>query len=85
MTKKTWEEFQQVGLLWWINRALHLFGWAIVLTYDDQTEQFIEAYPVRCGWRGFDEKTEEDNFQKLTEHVATNMPELLEEVRPSTT
>ena len=28
---RTWKEFLDNGLLWWINRGLHLFGWAIVV------------------------------------------------------
>ena len=28
--KKTWQEFKDSGLLWWINMILHTFGWAIV-------------------------------------------------------
>lgn len=31
ITKKTWKEFHESGMLWWINRLLHTFGWAIVI------------------------------------------------------
>ena len=27
--RKSWEEFRNAGLLWWINMILHTFGWAI--------------------------------------------------------
>ena len=30
VTKKTWQEFRDSGLLWWINMILHTFGWSIV-------------------------------------------------------
>jgi len=33
--KKTWEEFRDTGLFWFINMILHAFGWAIVLVKDD--------------------------------------------------
>lgn len=29
--RRTWEEFKDNKLLWFINSILHLFGWAIVL------------------------------------------------------
>lgn len=28
--EKSWEEFRDSGLLWWVNIMLHMFGWAIV-------------------------------------------------------
>jgi len=33
--RRNWEEFRATGLNWWTNRALHLFGWAIVFDYDN--------------------------------------------------
>jgi len=33
--KKTWKEFRETGLLWWINMVLHTFGWAIVIDIND--------------------------------------------------
>lgn len=29
--EKTWEDFRESGLLWFINTILHVFGWAIVV------------------------------------------------------
>lgn len=31
--KQSWERFQASGMLWWANRILHVFGWAIVFEY----------------------------------------------------
>jgi hypothetical protein len=28
LVETTWREFADAGLFWWINRGLHLFGWA---------------------------------------------------------
>ena len=53
VTRKDWEEFRSSGLLWFINRTLHLFGWAIVFDYDDKTKELKEVYPARCKFRGF--------------------------------
>lgn len=43
--KKTWEEFRDTGLFWFINMILHAFGWAIVLVKDDG--KIIDVYPAR--------------------------------------
>lgn len=53
--KKTWEEFRNSGLLWWINMILHTFGWAIVANINDRKE-IINVYPARVKFRGFGEK-----------------------------
>lgn len=31
MDKKTWQEFKDSGLFWWINMILHTFGWFLVI------------------------------------------------------
>lgn len=58
--KKSWLEFRELGLLWWINRILHTFGWAICVDIDSG-----EAYPARVKFRGFNEKCEELGFSKM--------------------
>ena len=78
--RKTWKEFQDSKLLWWVNRSLHLFGWAIVLECEDNGD-VTEAYPARVKFRGFDEGTEEEGFIKLTEHLKNNIDELEKETK----
>jgi len=50
---QSWETFQATGLLWWINRILHTFGWAIVLevaTLANQENGVVtKAYPELGG------------------------------------
>ena len=53
MKKKTWIEFKETGLLWWINMILHTFGWAIVLEVDKDTKKLLDVYPARVKYRGF--------------------------------
>lgn len=36
INRKTWEEFRESGMLWWVNRMLHLLGWAIVVLESEQ-------------------------------------------------
>ena len=79
VNKKTWEAFLETGLVWWTNRILHTFGWAIVFeTEDDGTVK--EVYPARVKYRGFDEKTEEINFVKVTKYLGKTMKTLEKEI-----
>lgn len=77
--RKTWEEFQSAGLLWWINRALHLFGW--VICYEVGSHGVFTVYPARCTYRGFTIASEDEGFMRLTQHLSDVMPELKKEVK----
>ena len=55
VTKKSWDEFRDNGLLWFINTILHMFGWAIVVEVDNG--EVINAYPARVTFRGFSEES----------------------------
>jgi hypothetical protein len=77
--RKTWEEFKAAGLLWWVNRGLHLFGWAIVVE-EIPGGSIGEVYPARVAWRGFMVGDEVAGFRKLTHHIEENAAELRKEV-----
>lgn len=79
MKKMAWEDFRASGLLWWVNRSLHLFGWAIVFECAEDGE-VVSAYPARVAFRGFTEDDEESGFKKLTAHIADESAALLREV-----
>lgn len=80
LVEASWEDFQSAGLIWWVNRALHLFGWA--LAYESDAEgRVIRVFPARCRYRGFPEDVEAKGFQQLTEHLQTNMPALIRDVK----
>lgn len=82
VTKKTWNEFRDCGLLWFTNRILHLFGWAICMEYDDfKKGTFKDVYPVRCKFRGFAEKVESEGFIKVSEYLKNNIEELVDEAK----
>lgn len=74
VNKKTWQEFKDSGLLWWINMILHTFGWAIVF-------EIINVYPARVKYRGFDMKSTENGYIKVSKYMDENSKELLEEAR----
>lgn len=78
--RKTWEEFRNSGLLWWINRGLHLFGWAIIVTIPmDNKNNIIDVYPARVKFRGFDCDTETEGFIKTSQYLMDNIDELVKE------
>lgn len=78
MRRESWRAFQMCGLLWWVNRTLHLFGWAIVLS--EAEDGSVTAFPARVGYRGFDEETEDQGFKALTAHMFSDSHTLLSDV-----
>ena len=79
MEKKTWIEFKNTGLLWWINMILHTFGWAIVLEIDKDTKELLDVYPARVKFRGFSEQCNTDGYQNVSRYLTENAKELEEE------
>ena len=78
--KKTWKEFKDTKLLWWINRILHTFGWAIVYQLDGKGE-IIEVYPARVTYRGFSEKSEAEGFTGISQYLKYTVADLEKEIR----
>lgn len=76
-TRKTWEEFRDSGLLWFINTILHMFGWAITVVVDDN--KIIDAYPARVKFRGFDEESNSAGYRKVTKFLRENINTLEDE------
>lgn len=64
--RKTWKEFQSAGLLWWVNMILHTFGWVIVLEKNKEGD-IVGVYPAETKFRGFDEKTNAEGYEKMDE------------------
>ena len=85
VTPKTWDEFRDTKLLWWINRILHTFGWAIVaeVNVDSSTgnETVLNVYPARVRYRGFGEASESNGFAGLTKYLASVASELEQEAQ----
>jgi hypothetical protein len=77
--RKNWEEFRKTGLLLIINQTLHIFGWALV--YEIENEVVVNVYPARVKFRGFDEKSTEDAYKKISQYMDDNSKELNEEAQ----
>lgn len=78
LTRISWEDFRSLGMLWFTNRLLHVFGLALVLEYDD-AGACTGVYPARCVFRGFDEATESDGFVRVSKYMKHAASDLLDE------
>jgi hypothetical protein len=79
VVKKTWKEFREAGLLWWINTILHMFGWAIVYEIDE--DKITDVYPARVKFRGFGEEDVEKGYKKVSKYLLDNIAELEKETQ----
>ena len=77
VTRKSWEEFRQNGLLWFTNLILHMFGWSIVVKKDNNI--IVDVYPARVKYRGFSEKTNTEGYKKVSKYLQENINELVKE------
>lgn len=76
--QKTWKEFRDSGMLWWINMILHTFGWAITVATEDDGS-ISDVYPARVRFRGFAEKNNTEGYKKVSQYMKDNADKLLEE------
>lgn len=74
-----WKQFLDNGLLWLVNRQLHLFGWAIVVTQDDSGE-VVDVRPEKTQFRGFSFDTDKQGFEKITNLMSKEIPRLKRDV-----
>ena len=77
--RKTWEEFREIKLLWFINTILHAFGWAITVVSEDG--KITDAYPARVKFRGFTEQINTNGYIGLSEYMCENCEQLLKEAK----
>lgn len=80
ITKKSWNEFRDSGLLFITNQFLHIFGYALVYSFNDNGE-IEEVYPARVKFRGFGDKQIEEGYQKISKYMMDNAVELEKESR----
>lgn len=78
ITKKTWDEFRDSGLLWFVNRSLHLLGWEICVEFDEN-KKISNVYPARCKISGFSEDIETKGLINVSKYLKDNINELVKE------
>ena len=76
ITKKDWNEFRETGLLLLTNQFLHIFGWSIVVDFNENG-QIESVLPARVKFRGFDNKNTEKAYIKISKYMKENSDELL--------
>lgn len=79
MNKKSWEQFRNTGLLWFINSTLHLFGWSIVMEMNDEGK-VTSVYPARVSYRGFPEEDNTNGYSRVTSYLKENIDDLDKEI-----
>ncbi len=79
ITKKEWSEFRDTGLVLIINQILHIFWWALV--FEIENGETKNVYPARVKFRGFDNKSIEESYRKLSKYMFDNAKELNDEAQ----
>ena len=78
--KRTWDEFQNTGLLMFVNTFLHIFGWAICLDLDENTRKVKEVFPARTKFRGFGDESQDRAYRKVSNYMRDHADDLVNEV-----
>lgn len=78
LTEITLKEFQESGLLWFINRILHMFGIAFVLVREENGD-YTRLFVARTCYRGFMPDVEDEGFKQVTAYLKDNIEELEKE------
>lgn len=75
--RKTWKEFRESGLFWWMNIILHTFGWAIVMEIDKG--KIVDVYPARVKFRGFSEMDNTKGYIRVSHWLKENINHIADE------
>lgn len=80
LKKASWRAFQESGMLWFVNRILHTFGWAICLEVDKKDQRkVLGAYPAKCRFRGFTAECEDRGFRRVSRYMKKHAKRLLKD------
>lgn len=77
MKEKSWDDFRASGVFWFMNTFLHMFGWTVVVEVEDG--KVLRAFPARVQFRGFDEKSNDEGYAKVSNFLRDNIEELHKE------
>lgn len=68
------EQFQDSGMLWFINSILHSFG--LCIAFDPETQRM---FPAITKFRGFDEKNNDLGYKRMAVYMTDNAEEFLKD------
>lgn len=77
-TAERWEKFRKAGLLQFVNAILHVFGYALYIVLNENNN-VQSAYPARCSFRGFDEKSNTEMYYRLGKYIEENGQSIVNE------
>ena len=67
-------EFQDSGMLWFVNSILHNFG--LCIAYDTEKQRI---FPAITKFRGFDEKNNDLGYKRMAVYMTDNAEEFLKD------
>lgn len=76
--KRTWGEFRETGLLWFVNSILHAFGWAICVDTGDECAA-ASAFPAIVRFRGFPLDTNDAGYRKVAQYMKENAGDIYDD------
>jgi hypothetical protein len=71
--------FIDTGLLWFINRTLHVFGYALCYKEDEETGVLSSLYVSRVTYRGFEMEAEDDGYERVARYLRDQSTALYDE------
>ena len=78
--KKSWDEFRNSGMLWFVNMILHTFGWSICVEVNE-TNNVIDCYPARVKFRGFSTECNTKGYIAISEYLKNNIDDIAKEAK----
>jgi len=61
--------FINTGLLWFVNRILHTFGYAIAYDEDEATGAVEGFYICRTNFRGYEPEIEDEGYERVARYL----------------
>jgi len=62
--EQSWETFRDSGLLWFVNRTLHIFGWSIIIVVREN-ESIARVYPAKTSFKDFSAVSNMRGFKRM--------------------
>jgi len=75
------KDFVGTGMLWFVNRILHAFGFQLSYDADPTTGALSDFYVCRTIYRGFGDAIEDEGYQNVAEYLSTTAPSLFSEIQ----
>lgn len=76
---RSWDNFRESGMLFFINTLLHFVGWSIVVELEEG--KVVKAYPARVKFRGFDDESQTKGHRMVARWLAIHGATLLREAK----